>query len=919
MKTIFYTILLTGLSWFGYYTIGAQLVINEYSCANRGHHADNFGSFPDWVELHNPSGAPVSTNGLFLSDRFTNPLKWALPNVNVPAGGFLRIFLSGRNLTAAPPYHASFKVNQTLFDPIVLSDINGNIVDSITTRPTQRDHSRGRTTDGAATWSLFTTPTPNATNTGAQNDYPPAPVMSVPRGYYPGALNVSLSCADPTATIRYTTNGAEPTSASAAYTGPINVNATTVVRARAFSGSAPASFITTHTYLINVNHSLPVVSLSGPYNNFFSTGGNPTYSHLEFFDANKVFQFESYGEINKHGNDSWAFPQKGLDFITRDQCGYDHEMNYPIFHTSPRPSYQRIMFKAGASDNYPSTWGNGGAHIRDAFVQSLSEKVGMKLDLRRLEHCIVFVNGQYWGVYEIRKKVNDPDYTEYYHGQKEEDLDMLSYWGSLNIRYGSDADWVNLFNTIMASNMANPADYNAIAARLDLDNVIDYMILNTWSINSDWLNWNTMWYRGRGNPSKKWAYVLWDQDNIFDLGHNYTGLPTTDFNADPCDYDNLFPNAGPSLGHMKIMNKLMQNPDFRARYVNRYFALVNGGLSCAYALNHLDSLINVLTPEMTMHAQRWGGSVADWQQNVQYLRNQILGRCQTIVGGLQGCYNVDGPHRIAVNVFPPNSGTVNFNGTQIPNYPWSNTYLGNLQANATATPNFGWNFSHWETFFHNIPPDSTANPAIFNLAAPDSIVAHFKRDDSLTLTYRVLPPLSGSIRRNGIVIPAYPFVETAMPNNFFNVEAQPMSGYQFQYWEINHHTLNPDSASLTAAFNFNRTDTLIAHFIMPPIIPPAPDTTPDGGIWIPSAFTPNKDKLNEVFRIHHNSSIEKGEYQIFDRWGEELFRAASLSDGWDGTYRNTPVMPGVYVYRVQYFDKKDKQWRSRIGHVELIR
>ena len=59
MKTIFYTILLTGLSWFGYYTIGAQLVINEYSCANRGHHADNFGSFPDWVELHNPSGAPV--------------------------------------------------------------------------------------------------------------------------------------------------------------------------------------------------------------------------------------------------------------------------------------------------------------------------------------------------------------------------------------------------------------------------------------------------------------------------------------------------------------------------------------------------------------------------------------------------------------------------------------------------------------------------------------------------------------------------------------------------------------------------------------------------------------------------------------------------------------------------------------------
>lgn len=896
----------------------AQLLINEYSCSNRNHHADNFGDYPDWVELYNPGPNPVNTAGLFLSDRFTNPLKWALPNTNVPAGGYLRIFLSGKNVTASQPYHADFKLTQTKNEPIVLSDINGNIVDSVTTRATQRDHSRGRTTDGAATWSLFTTPTPNTSNTNPQNEYPPMPTMSVQRGFYPGAISVSLACADPSATIRYTTDGSEPTATSPVYNGSININSITVLRARAFVAGAPGSFIATHTYFINVSHTLPVVSLSGPLNALFSSG-NMKYAHLEFFDAAKVFRFESYGEVNKHGNDSWAFPQKGIDFITRDQCGYASEMNYPIFHTTPRSSYQRIMFKAGASDNYPSTWANGGAHIRDAFIQSLSEKIGLKIDLRRLAHCIVYINGQYWGVYEIREKVNDPDYMEYYHNIKEKDLDLLSYWGSLQVRYGSNTDWVNLYNFIMGANMANQNDYNAVAARLDIDNVIDYMILNTWSVNSDWLNWNTMWYRGGGNPAKKWAYVLWDQDNVFDLGHNYTGLPSTGFNADPCDYDNLFPNAGPSLGHMKIMQKLMQNPGFRAKYLNRYFELMNGGLSCTYVLNHLDSLINVIAPEMAMHCQRWGGSVNGWQQKVLHLRNQIQGRCQVIVAGLQGCYNVDGPHRIAVNVYPPNSGKVAFNGYNIPAYPWNNQYLGNLQATAVATPNFGWNFSHWETFYHNIPPDSTANPAVFMLAAPDSIVAHFKRDDSLTITYRVIPSLSGSIRRNGTVIPSYPHTETSVPNTYFQVEAQPMSGYQFRYWEMRHHAINPDSSASVADFVFMKTDTLIAYFEQPPVIPPPPDTVPIGAVWIPNTFTPNGDKINDVFRIRHNSSVTKGEYCIYDRWGEELYRSDNFNHTWDGTYKNEPVMPGVYVYKVTYFDSKQKSWFTRVGHVRLIR
>lgn len=915
------------LCWVTWQLSSAQLVINEYSCSNYNDYADQFGDYEDWIELYNPSGAPVSTAGLFLSDNPANPLKWPIPTTNVPAGGHLLVFASDLNITNSPPYHTSFKLRQSENpESIVLSDVMGTPIDQVSIQKAARNHSAGRSTDGAATWAVFSNPTPNASNTGAFTNYMPPVTVSVPRGFYTANQSVALACTDPSAEIRYTLNGAEPTPTSNLYTGPIAINATTVLRARAFptvAGFLPG-WVSTNTYFINESFSLPVVSLSSTdYNAIFANGNLRIFSHLEYFSAGQQFLFESYGEVNKHGNDSWAFPQKGIDFITKDECGYDQEMNYPIFHTSSRPDYQRIMFKAGASDNYPFTWGNGGCHLRDAFVQSLAEKIGMNLDLRRLEHCIVFINGNYWGIYECREKVNDPDYTKFYHGQEKKDLDFLSYWGSLNVRYGSPADWNNLYNYVTSNSMQVQANYQTVASQMDLNNVIDYMIINTWSVNSDWLNWNTMWWKGNGGNGVPWRYALWDQDNIFNLGHNYTGLPTTGFNADPCEYDDMFPNSGPNIGHMVIFSKLMENPGFKAAYLNRYQQLSTGGLSCPYVLTHLDSIINILSVEMPKHINRWGGSMNEWQTNLQFLRDQITGRCQVIEQGLEDCYDVDGPHPVVINVWPPNSGDVNFNGVQQANYPWTQSWFGNLQANMSATAKVGWNFSHWELFNHSLTPDSTVNPASFLLLQADSIVAIFVRTDSLTLTYDVSPPLSGSIRSNGTVIPVYPLTQTQLAGNVLNLEALPVAGYLFDYWEIFHHSLSPDSSAAQSMLTFGETDTLIAHFVREPDNPidppPPPSNMEDEALWLPNAFTANGDGLNEVFKVYHNGTITEGTFSIFDRWGELLFTAKNLNQWWDGNYMNQPCMEGVYTVAVRYYNAKEKRWKTRVANVNLIR
>src|SRR5687767_8382835 len=272
----------------------AQVLINEYSCANFNDINDNYGDTPDWIELYNAGGAAVNLGTYYLSDKATQPLKWQMPNININPGQRIIFWASNRNVVVGPNYHTNFKLTQSEGSDIIsLADNMANILDMVNIDPNQRNHSTGRTTDGAATWGIFTNSTPGTANAGSFTNYATTPTMSMAPGNYGGPIAVALSSPDPGITIRYTTNGSEPTAASTAYAGPIAVNATTVIRAKAYS-SNPAvlpSFMETNTYFINVNHTMPVVSIcSGDYTNLFNNTMPEIYNHLEYFDMNEVFQ-----------------------------------------------------------------------------------------------------------------------------------------------------------------------------------------------------------------------------------------------------------------------------------------------------------------------------------------------------------------------------------------------------------------------------------------------------------------------------------------------------------------------------------------------------------------------------------------------------------------------------------------------------
>lgn len=698
------------------------LLINEYSASNRNFN-DGFGRNEDWIELYNASpDSYFNLAGYHLSNNVNNPTKWQIQSGVIPPNSRVLIFCSSRNIASGTVFHANFDLTQTDNDEVVLADPSGTIIESHQMFITQTNHSYGRTTDGAATWSVFTTPTPGSQNTGGSTNYTTKPYLSVAPGRYTGSISVALSTTGVNEQIRYTTDGSTPTATSTLYTVPITISQSTVLRARCFStvaGILPG-FIETNSYFINENSSLPVVSISGDANLLQLLNGtrNEPTGYFEYFESNGSFVDENMGDFDSHGNDSWAYDQRGIDFISRDDHGYKRRLEHQFFNTTDRTKFRRLILKAAGSDNYPHQ--SGGAHLRDVFAQKLSEMAELELDERRSVFVSLFVNGQYWGVYDLREKVDDNQYTDYYYGQdyiyrdSNEYIQYIKTWGATNPEFGNqpaiDA-WDNLMAYVQNNDMSIEANYNYVESQLNIDSLVDYFVFNSYLVNKDWLNWNTSWWRGT-NPAGgalKWRYALWDVDGI--LGHyiNFTGIPDITAGADPCQVENLTVGEG----HAQTIEKLItESPIVRQRYITRYADLLNTHFSCENVTQLFDSLAATIAPEMTRHIQRWGGSMAAWQANVQAARDFLLTRCsQTISTGLVDCYDVTGPFATTFNVEPVNSGKIRMNSEWLTTYPSTAEIFGNIDTLLKAEPLEGYQFSHWVVDGAVIQPDDT-NPDI---------------------------------------------------------------------------------------------------------------------------------------------------------------------------------------------------------------
>ncbi len=723
-------------------TLSAQVVINEYSCSNLNQFADNYNKYEDWIELYNTSATPVSLAGHFLSDDNDEPKKWPFPaDAMIEGNGYLVVWASGRNEATGNFLHTSFKLTQSKNNPdhIVFTNPGGAFLADIELSKTKLGHSMGRQTDGGSAWRIMATPTPGASNNNATSAiaYAARPDVSQDGGFFQDSIYVALSTSEPNATIRFTTNGSEPTSNSQIYSTPIKITATTVLKAVTFSSNSLIlrSFVQFNTYFINDTHHLPVVSIGSAQVEDLANGNQDLrpQGSIEYFDTDGDRKTRAYGELNSHGQDSWVNNQRSVDWVTRDEMGYNNGLKKKIFSGSERDSYQRIILRAAGDDNYPDASNtSGSAHIRDAYIHNLADRGKLNVDVRRSEKAIVYLNGKYWGVYDLRELPDDHDFTDFYYSQGKFDLQYLLTWGNTWAEYGGDqaiADWDNFYNTVYGSNLNNAANYQNLTDQLDISSLADYVITNSFTVCSDWLNYNTGWWRGL-NPEgghRKWGYILWDNDATFGHYINYTGIPDTTPYAEPCDVETLVEPWPDINGHMRLLTKLRLNPEFDQYYVTRQADLMSTVFSCENMLNYLDSIVNTIGPEMPRHIQRWGGSMQEWEQNVDKLRDFITIRCNELPDGLAGCYDLTGPYPTVLLVEPPGAGAMQVNTLQYNQFPAATQFFGGVALKLIAQPNAadGYVFDKWEAQNNTFVTPNSATTFMVQ-GAPDTIVAKFK-------------------------------------------------------------------------------------------------------------------------------------------------------------------------------------------------
>ncbi len=430
-----------------YLPLDGQVLINEFSASNLNSFKDSFNKAEDWIELYNDSDQAINIGGWHLSDKAFKEKKWEIPaGTIISAKGYLVFFCSGRDSVFNNEYHTNFKLTQTKSNEVVqLADPTGMVLDVQDVTLILVEHSICRDRNGSGDWKICTDPTIGSSNNASKkyNGYTVQPTIEKEAGFYQDSLIISINNNEPNSVLRFTIDGSNPNLRSAIYMEDIHIDRTTVVKALSFSNDSSIlpGKMDFSTFFIDEDFSLQVFSVAADSVIDLAHGNGEIIpvGSLEYFNLDKEREAVAFGSLNRHGQDSWILPHRSLDWVTRDEMGYTKAVNAQLFNYSDRDEYQKFMFRNSGDDNYPAIRdGNhdGSTHIRDEYVQILALEGDMALDQRAVERVILFLNGEYWGLYGMRERPVDHDYTEYYYSQDKYDIQYLTTWWTTEIEYG---------------------------------------------------------------------------------------------------------------------------------------------------------------------------------------------------------------------------------------------------------------------------------------------------------------------------------------------------------------------------------------------------------------------------------------------------------------------------------------------------
>ena len=590
----------------------ADIIINEVMASN-GFYEN--GEAYDWIEIYNDGKNAVDLSGWYLSDSKKDPLKWSFPKgTKLQGGKYLTVFCTGeegKGPGKGDTFYTGYSISAS-GETLILSDAEGTEVQRVKLPQPYGCVSWGRPSGGGE-YGFFENPT-----RGKKNDaeaYPArteAPVLTVAGGFYTDSVTVGATGPEG-AVIRYTTDGETPTEKSKQMPRDgLTIKKTTPLRIKAFKDGEVSSGTESATYFINDDPQTAIVSLISDDKYLFSkktgmlvkgTGSIPNYSkgyeypvHIEYFNLSGAQEISQNGTMTCSGHSARINAQKSIALYARKSWGADR-FEFNPFPTRDYTGYKSLLLRAANSD-YSAT------RLRDIVASSLAEGQGILYQ----DHVViqVYINGEYWGHYNLREKINKYFIAAYEGVTEEEDIDnidILARSGSDEfLQNGDNTDWLELCAFCKKNDLNDPDNLSYVEERLDIDNMFTHAAYEIILGNVDFTNVRI--YRV---PGGKWRYLL------FDVEACWRGLDKT-----PIEYY-IRPVKGPYQGfHHEPLNALLAVPEYRARFLNRVSELLATVFRWDNVKAHFDAVIEQLEPILPRHISRWKNmKIENWRKNIK--------------------------------------------------------------------------------------------------------------------------------------------------------------------------------------------------------------------------------------------------------------------------------------------------------------
>ncbi len=612
--------------------------------------------------------------------------------------------------------HTNFKISSDT-ETLLLSDASENLIDELTAENLPPNTSVGISiSSGNLVSYLETTPGYENSSTEFLGAVQSEVNFSQESGAIDGPFNLALSGNSSGEVIHYALGGEEPTESSPIYTQPIEISANTSVRARIFLANYFPSPIFTKSYILNSNHEIDLMLLSTAPNNFFDEdtgiyvfGPNGTYStNQPYFGANFWEDWERPIHFSFHENGTGNFSefnagvkifggwsrgqngQRSLSLFARGQYG-DSKFDHPFFNQLEYDNFEALVLRNSGQDWMRSS-------MKDIMLTSLMR--GSGLDFQEHNPVATYLNGEYWGMYNLREKINEHMLASK-HNIDADDITLLT--NNAEEIEGSNEEYTQLIEYVTTSDLTIDSNFEYVNEQIDLTEYALYQASNIFFNNTDWPGNNIKFWK---HPAGKWRWIMYDTDFGFGPFWNINNYQenTLSFALEP--NGSGWPN--PSWSTL-LFRRLTTNLGFRNKFINRYADELNTRFLSNNVKTHIDQIYATIEPEVNAHYERWrddpsltnnGVNINNVSTWVAYYINQMKifadNRPSIVKNHILSQFNLPNFHPLTITNTNVSEGSVEVNeNLMIQESSWTGDYFQTVPVQLTAIAANGFEFSHW--------------------------------------------------------------------------------------------------------------------------------------------------------------------------------------------------------------------------------